>query len=55
VSRYQQATRHPDGIDPMHILGWILFVAGAAVVVFVIWFVLQAFLGIGTYIETVIP
>ena len=36
-------------------IGLAGYVLAAAGVVFVAWFVLQAFLGMGTYIETVLP
>lgn len=56
MGTYSRSQAHrSDRIDPMHVLGWILFIVGAIVLVAAGWFVLQAFLGMGTYIETVIP
>lgn len=40
---------------PAYVITLALMVVSAILVIVVGWFVLQAFLGMGTYIETVIP
>jgi hypothetical protein len=50
-TRNQHRNLRIDGVW----LGLGLMVVSAVIVVAVGWFVLQAFLGMGTYIETVIP